>query len=91
MLPVSLEYPFLISPSGFSLVYFVSFANETDKEIQLILKRLKTPNRINRVNMKPTENTDDFPFGFLIGLFTRVSVVRSIVVINFLFCVSIML
>ena len=36
----------------------VSFANETDKEIQLILKRLKTPNRINRVNMKPTENTE---------------------------------
>jgi beta-lactamase regulating signal transducer with metallopeptidase domain len=26
----------------------------------------------------------DFPFGFLIGLFTRVAVVRSIVVINFL-------
>ena len=36
----------------------VSFANETDKEIQLILKRLKTPKRINRVNMKPTENTE---------------------------------
>jgi hypothetical protein len=35
-----------------------SFANETDKEIQLILKRLKTPQRINRVNMKPTENTE---------------------------------
>jgi hypothetical protein len=34
------------------------FANETDKEIQLILKRLKTPKKINRVNMKPTENTE---------------------------------
>jgi hypothetical protein len=36
----------------------VSFANETDKEIQLILKRLKTPKKINRVNMKQTENTE---------------------------------
>jgi hypothetical protein len=36
----------------------VSFANETDTEIQIILKRLKTPKRINRVNMKPIENTE---------------------------------